>query len=184
MLLAASGLSFWQELQIAFGDIGILPALLLIIGTIFIIVEIFQPGFGFFGIVGMILVVAGMVARLVMSKRGSLVIQFFVMLLCVTIVILIALIIMLRSLKKGRLSRTGLVQKAKAVPEGVTSGTSDFSLLLGKFGIADSVLRPSGNALIDGRLYSVVSQSSLIEKGRDIEVIAVEGARITVREKA
>ena len=44
MLLAANGLTFWQELQIAFSDIGIVPAILLILGTIFIIVEIFEPG--------------------------------------------------------------------------------------------------------------------------------------------
>ena len=60
MLLAANGLTFWQELQIAFSDIGIVPAILLILGTIFIIVEIFEPGFGFFGIAGIILVLAGM----------------------------------------------------------------------------------------------------------------------------
>ncbi|MDE6885078.1 MAG: hypothetical protein K2P32_04810, partial [Clostridia bacterium] len=89
MLLAANGLTFWQELQIAFSDIGIVPAILLILGTIFIIVEIFEPGFGFFGIAGIILVLAGMAVRLFMSKRGSLIIQFFVMLLCVSIVVLV-----------------------------------------------------------------------------------------------
>lgn len=182
MLLSANGLTFWQELQIAFGDIGIIPAILLILGTIFIIVEIFEPGFGFFGIAGIILVLAGMAVRLFMSKRGSLIIQFFVMLICVSLVLLIAFIIMMHSIKKGRLSRTGLVQKSTAVPEGMTGGTEDFSGLLGKTGTADSVLRPSGNVLIDGKLYSVVSQSSLIEKGKVIEVIGVEGAKITVKE--
>ena len=47
MLLASNGLTFWEELQIAFGGIGILPAILLILGTVLIVVEIFQPGFGF-----------------------------------------------------------------------------------------------------------------------------------------
>ncbi|MDE6870114.1 MAG: hypothetical protein K2J75_05240 [Clostridia bacterium] len=182
MLLASNGLTFWQEIQIAFSDIGIIPAILLILGTIFIIVEIFQPGFGFFGIAGLLLVFAGMAVRLFMSKRGSLIIQFFVMLICVTVVVCIALVIMLRSLKKGKLSRTGLVQKAVAVPEGITGGTEDFSQLVGKVGKAESVLRPGGNAMIDGKLYSVVSKSTLIERGRDIEVIAVEGVKITVQE--
>ena len=35
---------------------------------------------------------------------------------------------------------------------------------------------------IEGKLYSVVSQSALIESGKDIEVIAVEGVKITVQE--
>ncbi|MDE6275598.1 MAG: hypothetical protein K2M75_03560 [Clostridia bacterium] len=182
MLLASNGLSFWQEIQIAFSDIGIIPAILLILGTIFIIVEIFQPGFGFFGIAGIILVLAGMAVRLFMSKRGSLIVQFFVMLICVTVVVCIALAIMLHSLKKGKLSRTGLIQKSLAVSEGKSGGTEDFSELVGKTGKADSVLRPGGNAIIDGKLYSVVSQSALIERGKDIEVIAVEGMKITVKE--
>ncbi|MDE7070538.1 MAG: hypothetical protein K2O86_01015 [Clostridia bacterium] len=182
MLLASNGLTFWQEIGIAFSDIGIIPAILLILGTIFIIVEIFQPGFGFFGICGIILVLAGMAVRLFMSKRGSLIVQFFVMLICVAVVVCVALLIMLRSLKKGKLSRTGLVQKTLAVSEGITGGTEDFSQLLGKVGVSTSVLRPSGNAVIDGKLYSVVSQSALIEKGKDIEVIAVEGVKITVKE--
>ena len=182
MLLASEGLSFWQEIVIAFSDIGIIPAILLILGTIFIIVEIFQPGFGFFGIAGIILVMAGMAVRLFMSKRGSLIVQFFVMLICVATGVCIALRIMLRSLKKGHLSRTGLVQTAIAVSQGKSSGTEDFSQLLGKVGVSTSVLRPGGNAVIDGRLYSVVSQSSLIEKGKDVEVIAVEGVKITVTE--
>ncbi len=182
MLLASNGLTFWQEIGIAFSDIGIIPAILLILGTIFIIVEIFQPGFGFFGICGIILVLAGMAVRLFMSKRGSLIVQFFVMLICVSVVVCVALLIMLRSLKKGKLSRTGLVQTTLAVSEGITGGTEDFSQLLGKVGVSASVLRPSGNAVIDGKLYSVVSQSALIEKGKDIEVIAVEGVKITVKE--
>ena len=115
MLLASNGLTFWQEIGIAFSDIGIIPAILLILGTIFIIVEIFQPGFGFFGICGIILVLAGMAVRLFMSKRGSLIVQFFVMLICVSVVVCVALLIMLRSLKKGKLSRTGLVQTTLAV---------------------------------------------------------------------
>ncbi len=182
MLLASNGLTFWQEIGIAFSDIGIIPAILLILGTIFIIVEIFQPGFGFFGICGIILVLAGMAVRLFMSKRGSLIVQFFVMLICVSVVVCVALLIMLRSLKKGKLSRTGLVQTTLAVSKGITGGTEDFSQLLGKVGVSTSVLRPSGNAVIDGKLYSVVSQSALIEKGKDIEVIAVEGVKITVKE--
>ena len=182
MVLASNGLTFWQEIEIAFSDIGIVPAILLILGTILIIVEIFQPGFGFFGIAGIVLVLAGMAVRLFMSKRGSLIVQFFVMLICVSVAVCIALIIMLRSLKKGKLSRTGLVQNALAVSEGKTGGTEDFSQLVGKVGVSTSVLRPSGNAVIDGRLYSVVSQSALIEKGKDVEVIDVEGVKITVIE--
>ena len=74
------------------------------------------------------------------------------------------------------------MQNSTAVPEGITGGTEDFTQLLGKVGRADSVLRPSGNALIEGKLYSVVSQSALIECGKSVKVIGVEGGKITVKE--
>lgn len=182
MFLASEGLTFWQELQIAFGDIGVIPAILLLLGTIFIIIEIFQPGFGFFGISGIILVVVGMAIRLYRSDRGDPVLQFFVMLLCVIIAVGIAFLVMIRSMRKGRLSKTAFVQSSTAVPEGITKGTEDFTQLVGRAGVAATVLRPSGNALIAGKLYSVVSQSGLIEKDKEIEVIAVEGVKIVVKE--
>ncbi|MBD5087008.1 MAG: hypothetical protein HDT32_06620 [Clostridiales bacterium] len=182
MLLASNGLTFWEELQIAFGEIGILPAILLILGTILIIVEIFQPGFGVFGITGIILVALGIGIRLFTSRNGNLLIQFFVMVLSVTIVVGVALIVMVHSMKKGRLSRTSLVQNSTAVPSGITKGTENFTDLVGKSGVAETVLRPSGNATIDGKLYSVVAQSSLIESGKNIVVISVEGVKITVKE--
>lgn len=183
MLLASDGLTFWQELQISFGEIGIVPAILLILGTILIIVEIFQPGFGFFGITGIILVTLGIAVRLFTSKQGNPLIQFFVMVLCVAIVVGIALIIMVYSMKKGWLSRTSLVQKTTAIPSGMTQGTEDFTALVGKVGVASSILRPSGNALIDGKIYSVVAQSSLIESGKSVRVVSVEGVRIVVVEE-
>lgn len=182
MLLASNGLTFWEELQIAFGGIGILPAILLILGTVLIVVEIFQPGFGFFGISGIILVALGIAIRLFTSTNGNLFIQFFVMLLTVTLVVSVALIIMVHSMRKGRLSKTSLVQNSTAVPTGITKGTEDFSELVGKNGIASTVLRPSGNATIDGKLYSVVAQSSLIDSGKEIVVVGVEGVKITVKE--
>ena len=184
MLLASNGLTFWEELRIAFGEIGIIPAILLILGTVFIIVEIFQPGFGFFGICGAILVILGIAVRLYTSKSGNPIIQFFVMLLSVTVVVGVALIIMVHSMRKGRLSRTSLVQSSTAVPTGITKGTEDYRDLVGKSGVASSVLRPGGNATIEGKIYSVVAQSALIESGRNIEVVSVEGVKIIVREVA
>lgn len=182
MLLASEGLTFWQELQIAFCDIGIIPAILLLLGTVFIIVEIFQPGFGFFGITGIILVIVGIAIRLYRSERGNPVLQFFVMIICVALAVGIALLIMIHSMRKGKLSKTAFVQSSTAVPEGITKGTEDFTNLVGKGGKSTTVLRPSGNVVIAGKIYSVVAQDKFIEKDKIVEVISVEGAKIVVRE--
>ena len=53
--------------------------------------------------------------------------------------------------------------------------------LLSQTGIAQTNLRPSGTALINGRRIDVVSEGPLIERGQAIRVIAVEGMRVVVR---
>ena len=73
-------MTFWQEVALVFTEIGWIPAICLILGMILIIVEIFQPGFGFFGIAGGILVVIGIIVRIYNSGGGNPIIQFFVLL--------------------------------------------------------------------------------------------------------
>lgn len=54
--------------------------------------------------------------------------------------------------------------------------------LLNGTGVAVSQLRPSGIATINGQRVDVVTEGGLIERGTAIKVVAVEGARIVVRE--
>lgn len=54
--------------------------------------------------------------------------------------------------------------------------------LVGQSGVAHTALRPSGVALIGGRRVDVVTEGSLIEPGTTVKVIAVEGARVVVRQ--
>lgn len=54
--------------------------------------------------------------------------------------------------------------------------------LLNGAGTALTQLRPSGAALINGQRVDVVTEGGLIERGAKVKVVAVEGARIVVRE--
>ena len=53
--------------------------------------------------------------------------------------------------------------------------------LVGKTGVAQTNLHPSGMALVNGQRVDVVTEGNLIERGTPIEVIAVEGIRVVVR---
>jgi len=53
--------------------------------------------------------------------------------------------------------------------------------LLHQTGEALTQLRPSGNARINGQRVDVVTEGGLIERGAQLKVVAVEGARIVVR---
>ncbi len=175
-------MTFWQEVALVFTEIGWIPAICLILGMILIIVEIFQPGFGFFGIAGGILVVIGIIVRIYNSGGGNPIIQFFVLLAIVLGVLALAAVIMMIALKKGWLARTGLVNKDTAVSTGHTLGTGNFEELVGKEGVTLCALRPSGKAEIDGKEYDVVSNSVFVAKGCKIVVDSVEGGKITVKQ--
>ena len=54
--------------------------------------------------------------------------------------------------------------------------------LLNCSGVAHTRLRPSGVAIIDGQRVDVVTEGGLIERGAKLKVVAVEGARVVVRE--
>ena len=63
---------------------------------------------------------------------------------------------------------------------GVTSQSDELVGFLGKTGVAETTLRPSGIALIDGCRLDVVSRGEYIDRGTGIVVAAVTGNQIIV----
>jgi len=57
----------------------------------------------------------------------------------------------------------------------------NFAALVGKIGTSDTILRPSGRALIDGKIYAVEADNEFVDAGRGIIVTRVRGNRIIVR---
>ncbi|NBV25436.1 MAG: hypothetical protein EBS05_26425 [Proteobacteria bacterium] len=54
--------------------------------------------------------------------------------------------------------------------------------LIGQSGVAHTALRPSGVAVIGTQRVDVVTEGALIERGTAVKVVAVEGARVVVRQ--
>jgi len=81
----------------------------------------------------------------------------------------------------------------KAILEGRAAGTDSansilaaedeevFAALVGKIGTTDSILRPSGKAVIDGKVYVVEADGEFVDVGKGIIVTRVRGNRIIVR---
>jgi len=61
------------------------------------------------------------------------------------------------------------------------AGAEHEPALVGVQGVAQTLLRPSGMALIGGKRLDVVAESGMIESGSAIKVVAIEGTRIVVR---
>ncbi|HEY8444002.1 MAG TPA: NfeD family protein [Clostridia bacterium] len=173
------GASFWDQFVELFAGMGVAAGVCLVLGLILCIIEIFQPGFGIFGGLGALLIIAGLVIRML---QGGTLLMLFIMIFIIIVILLAAFMIMVRSMKYGWLSRSDLVQKGTAVNPVRSDATMDFSYLLDKTGIASTPLRPSGKAIIEDKEYDVVASGAFISKGVEIKVIEVEGARIVVRE--
>jgi membrane-bound serine protease (ClpP class) len=79
--------------------------------------------------------------------------------------------------------RTAAGRKMILVHEqkGMRAGSQPMEELVGRAGVAETVLRPAGVARLNGKRLDVVAESGMIERGSAITVIAVEGTRIVVR---
>lgn len=55
--------------------------------------------------------------------------------------------------------------------------------VLSKEGIVATELKPAGHVRIEGKLYQALSQGDFIEKGTQIEVIAIRGSHLVVKQK-
>ena len=155
-----------------------LPILIcLVFGLGLLIVEVFMPGFGLPGIAGVILEVVSIV--LTYANHGGLAALGVTLVILVVMAITISLA--LRSVQKGKLSKSGMIlTDTESASEGYVAA-QDMDVFLGKKGIATTVLRPSGMAEFDGVKLNVVADGDYIAKDTLVEVERVEGARVVVR---
>ena len=65
--------------------------------------------------------------------------------------------------------------------EGSVSFAQDYSAWTGKEGVSLTELRPAGMILVEDRKVDVVTAGELVEKGRRVRVVKVEGNRIVVK---
>jgi len=157
-------------------QIGMIQALVLIIGIVLVIVEMFHPGFGAPGITGSILIVVGII--LIANSFE----QALILIILTLAVLGIALSIILHSATKGKLSKSPLILKHSQQKETGYIGITDLEFFLGKEGLSSTVLRPSGVADFDGIKVDVVSEGSFISQNKKVKVIKVAGRSIVVRE--
>lgn len=163
-----------------FTEMNAITIILFVLGIIFCAVEMCVPGFGVFGIMGTLMIIAGIIVRVVCG--GDL-----MMLLYMVIIALILFVLMFfvfsKLITKSRLSKTPFFSVDPAVSEGKTEGTKDFSALVGTVGIAQTALHPVGKAILDNQTVDVVARDGFVPQGAEVECVEVEGTRVVVVEK-
>ena len=155
-----------------------------IIGILLIAIEIFViPGFGITGISGIILIVVGLTTGLLNNTNFHFEEiqnkEFGEAILTVLIGLVVGLISTIWL--SNKIGNRGIFQEmALHTDLEKAKSTIDLSSLIGKEGIAYTVLRPSGKIQIGQDTFDGISESGFIEKGELVKVIRSENAQIYV----
>lgn len=156
------------------GVAGWLELILFISGIFLILVELYVPGFGFWGISGI-----GCIAfSLFLTLGGNM--AAVTMLSLSLIVAIIIFLLILRFLPASRLWSKLILNEMETTQAGFNS-SHDYSLYLHREGVVISFLRPAGMIEIDGVHLDVVSEGQYLEPGTKVKVVSVNGSRIVVR---
>jgi len=162
--------------------------LMFVIGLLLLGLELFViPGFGVAGISGIVLVMGGLVLSLINNvdfnfeavKTGA--ISAALLTVTAGMVLSFGLIIYISS----KIGSKGLFKKmALETTLNKNEGYIGVSMvgveMVGKTGIAATVLRPSGKVRIDDVTYDAISEQDFIDKGTDVKVVRYETGQIYV----
>jgi len=181
--LVSLGLFFGSHLIV--GLAGLEDVLIFGVGLALLGVEVFLiPGFGIFGLLGAI----GILAGLYMSLLGSLptVPDFSRAGLVLSTTILLVLVsawAMIRTLpRSSRLAKSGIFLLQRTERSTGYESSHARAELVGRVGTAVTDLRPSGTGLFGDERIDVVAESGWIEDGTPIRIVSAEGYRHVVRE--
>ncbi len=162
---------------------------LFVMGLILIGVEIFAiPGFGIAGVTGILLMIAGLTLSMIdnivfkfdsMAGFTALIKALFIVVVSALLSFLFSLYLS-KKLFETRSFRLALhtVQETNKGFVGVDSSIQ--KKMIGKTGVATTILRPSGKVEIDGEIFDAVSEVGYIEKGEEIKVLRDVAGQIYV----
>lgn len=165
--------------------------LIFIAGLILIVLELFAiPGFGIAGVAGIIAVVTGLALSLfdnvVFEDREftgegiNLLMKSFGLVIVSSFLGLATSLWAAHKLLTSRAFSRLALNTEQPLDEGYIGVDTAQNELIGKKGIAHSVLRPSGKVSIDDKVYDAKSEYGFISKGEKIKVIRYETGQIYV----
>ena len=162
--------------------------LLFVAGLTLLAIEIFAiPGFGVFGILGIFFMITG----LTLSMVGNVGPGFFDIdttgivsaLLVVIIAFFLAVvgsIILSKQLFTTHAFGHLALDKVQNSDDGYTSASVQYTNMVGKTGVAYTILRPAGKIIIDDELFDATARSGMIEKGSEVTIFGYQNAQLIV----
>ena len=162
---------------------------LFVVGIGLLLVEVFvTPGFGVFGVGGLVLTFGALLIALVPNAGFEFPTDGEIAQATTTLSAALVLLVLLAFSLGKYLPRSERFNRLVLVPDLAASAgyTSADTLpdLVGRTGRALTTLRPSGTAEIDGDRVDVVTEGGFIASGATVEVVRARGAVVVVREVA
>jgi len=164
--------------------------ILFISGIILLALEILViPGFGVTGILGIIFIFSGLVLSLLNNNwfdfREVDSSKIYVSIGTVFISIILSFTLSLWGSAKIFGSRKGIFKNmalttVESTKEGYVGVQLNPVSLIGKTGIAETVLRPSGRVSIEGKDYDALTEGAFINRGEKVRVTRVETGQVYV----
>ncbi|MFN8889900.1 MAG: NfeD family protein [Cyclobacteriaceae bacterium] len=160
----------------------------LFIGLLLLLAEIFViPGFGIAGISGITLVVVSMVLIMLNNDffnfefvpMGDIVMATFATVGGISGGMLLLIFGGARLTDTKAFKRISLNDSQES-SQGF-SVNSNTQAMMGKQGLAHTILRPSGKVLIEDQVYDAFTRGEFVEKGETIQVIGTEGVTLRVK---
>ena len=145
------------------------------IGVLLLVVEMFTPGMGAAGVLGLI----ALFAAVMLQMNNPVSILFMVAL--VLFIIAVALLVFFRLASRGKFDKTHIVLKESIEGESTDIGKQNYQNYVGIVGVAITPLRPAGKAKFEGMTLDVVTSGEFLPEGARVQVTRAEGLRILVR---
>lgn len=158
--------------------------IIIVFGISLLLIEAFViPGFGITGIAGIIIIFWGFWELLLpeVPVDGEIAEQAATGLTIGIIGGLVGLVLLFRFLTKTKFWEDLTSPGIQSKDEGYTT-TLGLEESIGKEGVADTDLHPSGWVILGDKKVFVVSEGEFIDKGQPVKVLSVDGNRVVVRE--
>lgn len=154
------------------------PLLLVAVGVLFLVLEMFIPSAGLLGVFAAIsfatAVVVGFLHNAYTGASTA---------VLVSIIVPVFLMLFIRYWPSTPIGRRMLLRRDPETDEHTALDDEEERLrtLVGKRGRAKSKMLPSGAVIIDGEVYDAATEGLALEAGQPVEVIAMRFKRLVVR---
>ncbi len=148
--------------------------ILLGIGIILFVVEMFTPGLGISGALGAVAFLAAVLFQ-IRNPRGMLFLAALIL-----FIIAVGLLLLFRLAAKGKFDKTRIILHDRIVGESTNIMETAYEQYMGQTGVSVTPLRPAGKAKFGDNVLDVVTGGEFLPANTNVTVQQVEGLRIRV----